>query len=596
MKHRMQNLTHAMDDGRQEDGRLVLSLSSLVSRPSSLMLSVFCILCLAGCVSDKVNDRSVSPAVRSYQRALAEKGPQQRADTQAPGAAEPLGILKPVASGAEAIKPVETVTDPNTGRSRVALTIEEAIARTLANSPEISVVSFDPSIAGQDITRAASEFDVTAFGRLNFEQQDNPSNSIFQPGQSDDRTLESGVKQKGVTGAEWALSYALTRSWDDLSGRTLPTRYEPILAFQLKQPLLRDAGREVTLAGVDIAKLNYEIAMIGFRQKAEDTAAEVISAYWQLLEARRDAEIQKELLQRTVETLTKVQGRRQIDATDVQIKQTEAFAKIREATLVEARKVIIDAQDALVRLMADSQLNTLDEFEIAPASEASMEARTLERTKLLETAVQTNPAIQQARVAVEIAEINIRVAENRDMPRLDLVASARTQALARSPEEAHDRLGTGDFVSYGVGISLEYPLGNRQRDAELLKRKLERRKAISTLQNVADQVAVLAKERIRRVETSFSQIQIQKDASEAARIHLRTLEDSEAVRQQLTPEFLLVKLQAQEVLAETQRSEIRAIVEFNTALARLAQAMGTVLELHQVKTSLPPAGPEGNTK
>jgi len=576
-----------MDDGRQEDGRLVLSLSSLVSRSSSLVLSVFCILCLSGCVSDKVGDRSISPGLRSYQRTLAEKGPQQRSDPDGRDVPEPLGILKPVASGTDVIGPVEIVTDPDTGRSRIALTIEEAIARTLANSPEIRVVSFDPSIAEQDITRAASEFDVTAFGRLNFEQQDNPSNSIFQPGQSDDRTLESGVKQKGITGAEWALSYALTRSWDDLAGRTLPTRYEPIFAFQLKQPLLRDAGREVTLAGVDIARLNYEIAMIGFRQRAEDTAAEVIAAYWQLLETRRAAEVQQELLERTVETLTKVQGRRQIDATDVQIKQAEAFAKTREAALVEARKLILDAQDTLVRLMADSQLNMLDEFEIAPASAASMEARTLERAELLETAMRTNPVIQQARTAVDISEINIRVAENRDMPRLDLVASARTQALARSPEDAHDRLGSGDFVSYGVGLSLEYPLGNRQRDAELLKRKLERRKAISSLQNVADQVALLVKERIRRVETSFSQIAIQKEAVEAASVHLRAVEDSEAVRERLTPEFLLVKLQAQEVLADAQRSEIRAIVEFNTSLARLAQTLGTVLELHQVKTSLP---------
>ena len=568
----MQNSAHATTGGRP-----VLSVFCFLS-------SVFCLLNTSGCVSDDTKVHSVSPAVRSYQRTLAEKGPQQRADTAAS-----LGILRPVASAADAIKPLEIATDPNTGRGRVALTIEETVARTLANSPEIRVVSFDPSIAGQDITRAASEFDVTAFGRLNYQQDDNPSNSIFQPGQSDDRTLESGVKQKGVTGAEWALSYALTRSWDDLTGRTLPTRYEPIMSFQLKQPLLRDAGREVTLAGVDVARLNYEIAMIGFRQKAEDTAAEVIAAYWQLLQARRDAEIQKELLDRTHETLAKVRGRRQIDATDVQIKQAEAFAKLREAALVEAHKLIIDAQDIVVRLMADSQLTMLDDFEITPASEASLEAQTLDSASLLETAMKTNPALQQARTAVDIAEINIRVAENQDMPRLDLVASARTQALAGGVEDSHDRLGNGDYVSYGVGLSLEYPLGNRQRDAELLKRKLERRKAMSTLQNLADQVALVAKERIRRVETSFSQIQIQKEAVEAASVHLRTLEESEAVRQQLTPEFLLVKLQAQEVLANAQRSEIQAVVEFNTALARLAQALGTVLELHQVKTSLPSA-------
>ncbi|UCC96379.1 MAG: TolC family protein [Phycisphaerales bacterium] len=549
----------------------------------------FCILILAfatGCVSDKVERRS---ALHSYQKTLAEKGPQRRADMEGRDAQEPLGLLKP-AGPPGAIGPVEISTDPNTGRRRFALTIEQAVARTLANSPEIRVVSFDPSIAEQDITRAASEFDVTAFGRLNFEQEDNPSNSIFQPGQSDDRTVESGVRQKGVTGAEWALSYALTRSWDDLTGRTLPTRYEPILAFQLKQPLLRDAGREVTLAGVSIARLNYKIAMIGFRQKAEDTAAEVISAYWELLQARRDVEIQSALLERTVETLTKVQGRREIDATDVQIKQAEAFAKTREAALLQADKAVIDAQDRLVRLLADSQLNTLDEFDIVPASEASMEAKTLDRAELLKTAMQKNPAIQQAKMAVDIAEINIRVAENQDMPRLDLVASARTQGLARGPENAHDRLGTGDFVSYGIGLSLEYPLGNRQRDAELLQRKLERRKAISSLQNTADQVALLAKERIRRGQTNFSEIQIQEEAVEAARVHLQALEDSEAVRERLTPEFLLVKLQAQEVLADAQRAEIRAIVEFNVSLVRLAQALGTVLELHQVKSSLP-AGP-----
>lgn len=554
------------------------------SRLTPVLLPSIVILTVAGCVSDKVDSRS---PVHSYQKTLAEQGPQQRVDTEGTDASKPLGLLKPAPSGAGAIPPVEIVTDPATGTRQVALTIEQAVARTLANSPEIRVVSFDPSIAEQDIRKAASEFDVTAFGRLNYQQEDNPSNSIFQPGQSDDRALESGIRQKGVTGSEWSLSYALTRSWDDLTGRTLPTRYEPILGFQLKQPLLRDAGKEVTLAGVDIAKLNYQIAMLGFRQQAEDTAAEVISAYWLLLQARRDAEIQRALLERTVDTLTKVQGRREIDATDVQIKQAEAFAKAREAALLQANKAIIDAQDALVRLMADAQLNMLDEFQILPVSEASLESRQLERPALFEIAMYKNPVIQQAKMSLEIAEINIRVAENQDMPRLDLIASARTQALDRGVENAHDRLGTGDYVSYGVGLSLEYPLGNRQRDAELLKRRLERRKAITALQNLADQVALQAKERMRRIETSYSEIQVQGDAVEAAGIHLRALEDSEAVRERLTPEFLLVKLQAQEILASAERAQIQAIVEFNVSLARLAQTLGTVLELHQVQTSMP---------
>ena len=548
-----------------------------------ILLVFFTVLLSNGCVSDKTGEKSI---LLSYQQILAERGYQQRVDTAGNDKSKPLGLLQPVPSTADNIPEVEITTDPNTGRQKVSLTIEQALARTLANSPEIRVVSFDPSIAKQDITKAAAEFDVTTFGDLNLENDDNPPNSIYQAGQSDERTLETGVKQKSITGAEWLLSYAMTRSWDDLSGRTLSTRYEPILGFQLKQPLLRDAWQEVTLAGVDVAKLNYKISLLKFRQKAEETAVGVISAYWRLLQARRDLEIYQGLLNNTHETLEKVASRREIDATELHIKQIEASLKTREAALIQARERIFDAQDVLTRLMADAQLNILKDFNIIPVSEPSQELETLDEPNLMEIALNKNPIIQQARVGIEIADINIRVAENQDMPRLDLTASARTQALAQGPERAQEKLYNGDYVSYGLGLSLEYPLGNRQREAELIQRRFERRQAFAILHNVADQAAQLVKERVRRAQTNYTEIKVQKEATDAARTYLEVLDDTENIREQLTPEFLLVKLQAQEVLANAQMSEVRAIVEFNIALAELAQTLGTVLELHEVETSL----------
>jgi outer membrane protein TolC len=544
---------------------------------------------IAGCVSDKVSDDS---PLTSYQRTLVDKGPQQRADTEGKDSLAPLGLLSPAPETGPS--KLEVTTDPDTGKQVYNLAIEEAIVRTLANSPEIRVVSFDPSIAKEEVTKAAAEFDFTAFGRVNYEKEDNPINSILQSGQSNARLVESGIKQKGTTGSEWALSYALTRSWDDLTYSTLSTRYEPILAFQVRQPLLRDAWQKLNLAGVNIARLNHAIALVAFRQKAEDISTEVISAYWLLLQARRDLDIQQGLLDRTLETLKKVQGRKEIDATAVQIKQTEASVKAREAVLLQAKKRIIDVQDALVRLMADPQMNLLSESEVVPATPPNITATKLEPSGLLKLAVKNNPAIQQARIAIAVADINIDIAKNQEMPRLDLVASARTQGLARGEGDAQDKLNTGDYASYALGFSLEYPLGNRQRKAELLRRKLERSKAVSALQNIADQVATAVKERIRRVETSHAEIQIQKDALDAARIHLQALEDTEPIRERLTPEFLLVKLQAQEGLADSERAQIKAIVDFNMSLAELARTTGTVLQLHEVRTALPVASAQTN--
>jgi len=541
-----------------------------------ILLALVLLFQISGCLSDETADQAI---IDAYQKAVVEKGPQRRLGRMG------LDFLRPASE--PNIPALEITKDEASGKNIVNLTLEDAVVRALASSPEISVVSFDPAIAREDITKAVSVFDVTTFGRLNSEKNDNPTDSVFQAGQSTSRLWEAGIKQRGVTGAEWSLSYALTRNWDDLAYRDLPTRYEPMLSFQIKQPLLRDAWQELNLAGVNISKLNYKIALAGFRQKTEDVATEVISLYWILLQARRDLETQQRLLDKTLETFRKVEDRRDIDATTVQIKQAESAVKTRQAMLFQAEKRVGDVQDALVRLLSDHQLNLLDDFEIVPVTTPSKTPTKIEQAEVLKLAMANNARIQQAQIGVEVAQINVDVAERQKMPRLDLVASARIQGLSSTQGDAHDMLNKADYTSCAIGITFEFPPGNRQRKAEFRRRKFERSKAVSILQNVSDQTATQAKERIRLAGTAYKEVQVQKEAAEAAGIHLQALEDSETIREKLTPEFLLVKLQAQETVASAQRAEIKAIVDYNIAQTRLAQTTGTVLDLRYVQTALP---------
>jgi len=542
----------------------------------SISLTFVLLLQISGCVSEEVDDIDI---ISFYQKEVVDKGPQHR-DSD-----EGLESLRPTSD--PNLFALEVTKDETTGRNIIKLSLDDAVKRALISSPEISVVSYDPSIAGEDIIKAVSDFDVAFFGRANYEKQDDPTDSLFLGGQATSRVLETGLKQKGITGAEWSLAYALTRSWDDLTTRTLSTRYEPMLSFQIKQPLLRDAWQELNLAGINISKLNYRIALAAFRQKTEEVSADVISLYWMLLQARRDLEIQQWLMNKTHETLRKVEDRRDIDATTVQIKQAEAALKSREAILFQAEKRVVDVQDALVRLLSDHQLNLLNDFEIVPTSVPNVTEQKFEQSETLELALANNPVIQQARLGVEIGQINVDVAKQQKMPRLDLVASTRMQGLSRTQGEAQDILNDADYVSYALGITAEIPLGNRQREAEFRKRRYEHRKAISMLQNISDQLAVQVKERIRLAETAYEEIPVQQDAVKAAEIHLQALEDTEVIRDKLTPEFLLVKLQAQETLSNSQRAEIKAITDYETSLVRLAQATGTVLEMRYIRQAMP---------
>jgi len=538
-------------------------------------------LWLVGCVSEDLVRRD--PIV-GYQESLVRRGPQPRTSI------EGLDVMRPASE--PNMPALDVRTDAATGRPIVTLRIEDALVQALSSSPEIQVVSYDPAIAREDITRALADFDPAIFGRLNYDDQDNPQNSVFLAGQSNSRVAESGIKQRAITGAEWSLAYALVRNWDDRSFQQLSTRYEPMVSFQIRQPLLRDAWQEVNLAGVEISKLNYLITLLNFRHKTEEMSAEIITAYWLLVQAAKVVDVQQALLDETRDTISKLQGRRAIDATEVQLKQAESALEERRAVLVEETKNLRDIQDALLRLLSSPRAGILNDAVIIPATEPQLDAVQFDPEQMLELASAHNPIMQQARLAIEIAKINVDVAQRQQMPRLDLIASARGTGLDRGYGSAHEQLRGGDYVSYAVGITLEYPLGNRARLAELRRRRLERSKAYSALHNVSDQVAFQVRERIRLVQKNVEQMQIQQQALDAADVYLRALEDTETVRPSLTPEFLLVKLQAQETLARSRKAHSKAVIDYNIALTALAQITGTVLDMKYMPASLAAASAE----
>lgn len=538
------------------------------------------ITAICGCLNERIIENDF---VADYQESLVKKGPQERVSELGTESLQP--VLEPQ------LPELEIVSNPNKELTAIKLSLDEALVRTLANSPDIKIVSYDPAISSEEIIKAMADFDPTAFGRMDYQEDDNPTNSVgiggpSDVGQANTRLWESGLKQRNTIGSEWSLSYALVRNWDDLYTRRLSTRYEPMLLFQVRQPLWRDGWEQFNMAGVNISTLSYKIALASFRQKTEEVATEVITAYWMLLQAQKDVDIQQHLLDKTVETLQKMKDRKGIDATTLHISQVESALKTREGTLLAARKRYTDVQDILVRFMSDDKINLLERFTVLPTSDPVLKTTVPQTIDVLQQAMTYNPIIAQARLGIEIAEVNIEVARNQKMPRLDLVATARMSGLERGYGRANESMREGDYTSYSVGITYEIPLGNRQRKAEWRKRRLEHSKATSILRNISDQVAVQVKERLRELRKTQSEMQIQAEAIEAAQIHLQALEDTEDIRQNLTPEFLLVKLQAQEAVASAQRAHIKAVVDFNNAIVQLAQTKGTVLNMHQVNESL----------
>ena len=72
--------------------------------------------------------------------------------------------------------------------------------------------------------------------------------------------------------------------------------------------------------------------------------------------------------------------------------------------------------------------------------------------------------------------------------------------------------------------------------------------------------------------------------------NLRALLVDEQTIATLTPEFLALKFQRQQELANAQQQEIQALVDYNGAIAQLWQAMGTGLQMNRVELQVTDGG------
>ncbi len=508
---------------------------------------------------------------------------QQRTVLMGPPARTNELLAVPGSTGA----PLPMRVDPQTGAKLVELSLQQVLYRTLANSLDIKVTGYDPAIARQDVIAAAAAFDYIVFGSVAWDKTDSLSLSDISRQQSETLRAQAGVRRPLPTGGEASVAYQVTRIDNEILRNRLPFNpaYEQTLAFQLTQPLLRNFGPDVNLAQLRVARLNHSISLAQFHARVLDVLTEVQAQYWQLARAREDLQIQQRLLEETERTLELVRQRLPLDASRVQLSQTEAAVASRRAALIRARNEIQDVQDSLVRLMADSSLSLVDDLVIVPTTPLASEAVVLDRGDLIATALKYSPELAQARLAISIGNIQVRVARNQLLPRLDLQAGVDVSGVDDGFGSSFNELDDHDYIDYSLVALFEYPLGNRAAKAVLRQSRLRRMQSVVTLQNTADQVALSVNEAVREVAASLDEMRAQRETLEANREYLQAIKDRQEFRGALNPEFLELRLRAEEQISAAARSLLLATVNYNIAQLNLARITGTSLRMAGVVIS-----------
>jgi outer membrane protein TolC len=479
----------------------------------------------------------------------------------------------------------------------IRMSLREIVQRSVVNSREVKVSGYDAAIAQTKVIEEEAHFDPIFFTNLKYEHRDqqtagqlipdptNPlKNVLLNVERGDIYTMEPGIKQQLPSGGQASISYQVQNS--DFAPQTFTTNpfWENQLKLQLTQPLLRQFGADVNQARISIARNDQRVSVLDFRKTLEDNIAEIEKDYWQSVQAEQEVKIQEELLNRTRDTADVLIKRFVAggDVSRVQVSQATASVRSREAILIAARARLGDISDDLKRRMNDPEFPVTG-IVVILSSDLPLETLIqFDPKEQINTAMENRLELGQQQIRINSADIQIDVTRNGLQPKLDLQTTVGLQGLKSNDGDALDQQITDGHISYSLGLELEIPIGNREARSAYRRSQLQRAQAIEQYGFLIEQISQDVKTSLREVHTTWEELGSRRQQRFAAADSLLAIDQQQEHGQALTPEFVQLKLDSQERLADAEREEAASLSNYNNAIAHLERSKGTLLRYNNV--------------
>ncbi len=487
--------------------------------------------------------------------------------------------------------PAKTATP---AERRETISLPDAAVRALQSNLDISISRQTKESRIFDITVEQAKFDPTLSVNGQYSRQVSPLNRPVFGGTggtlSDIQTFDQrnssvtvDATQNLITGGNVDLNYSPARTnvnQNVATGFLFNPAYTGGLALTLTQPLLRNAGIDVSKTFIKVAQNNADVEQHVFRDRVLTVLATVEQTYWELVFANDNLKVAQAALKAAEELLATNRAKTKAGVMSiVDVLQAEAAVASRVEQVLVVEKSIRDQEDQLRRLLNPGEEDLRQDVRLTPTDAPVVVLEPLSLQEAIDTAIEQRPEIVQAKKNLESGELNKQFARNQLLPTLSLQGTVGMAGLGKDYGDSVSKNLGGDFYNYGAGLVLSYPLGNRSAVSTYNKRQLEFKNAEASLMSVRQQIIVGVREAVRRVQTDFKRI----ETTRSARIMAEKQLQAEQERLKVGLSTTRFVLDFQRDLATAQGNELRATVDYNKSLSNLARHKATTLDRYNLQ-------------
>lgn len=357
----------------------------------------------------------------------------------------------------------------------------------------------------------------------------------------------------------------------DVQAEEFSTQHQTTASLMFNQPLLRGIGSDVALARERKADLAFTEATLNTQIEAEKLVLEIVQAYWDLAFAAHELDTRMDSLE-----LAKLQERQTREEIRAGSSPNSAMGAVtyelasREGAVLRAQSDL-EAKSLELRRKAGLELSTRS-LVIRPGEEFAAGVEEFEVGEMLERSRQSNRRLVLLQMRKRSAGVDVDVAKNGMLPKLDVNVQAGLMGTGLSSDQAFSNASGGAGYQVMASLTFQWELSGAAKDA--YKAALARKQAVDIDRlEVQRQIDSDVAQAVQLVKNARSRVGFAERAITVAEENVKA--ERAQFQAQRSTNFDVMRRQSE--LAEANLERGRAIADYHKAVAQLQYLSGTLL-------------------
>lgn len=501
----------------------------------------------------------------------------------------------------------ETVASPRT------ITLREALEIALTKNLDVVVSKQNREIAGFNVRASKGLFDPRLVTQASGDRTRSPNVSVFTTAENtNNRAIAGSLGLQGLIpalGGSYNLSLSAQRLTTDNSFALLSPQRNANLNLSITQPLLKGLTIDPARRGLLLSRKSQEASDVQVRLKAIETVTNVSKAYWDLVFAMKNLQVQRSAVddaKKQLEHNRRLVEEGQLAPVDILAGETQV-ANL-EQVLAEAIEIATRSENYLKTLLGGGKDDEIWNASLMPVDLPELSQAEIPETNTardIESATGGRAEIELSDIEVSISDIEARFFRNQRLPQIDLTAGFSSGGIggsanpgfstpfpspcetAPTSEACLQQLAllnglTGSalrdvwenrYPSVKFGVTFTLPIGGRTGGAELGRALVEGERARTRREQIRQLVQMDVKNAIQGIATAESRLR----SALVARENSEKQYASEQRKLDAGQSDVYRVLERQTAMILAQSGEVRAKTELRKAIVEYQRATGVLL-------------------